>query len=171
MRSPPGSTSETTTPLRPVRDRGPDDLDTVCLELCRDELAGRVVARLPMKRACAAERRGPGGDVRGLPARAGAVAPSRRRRGERPVESDDDVEQEITEGADEHRLQSSHGRTTTRPTSLVRDRRARRRLRRARRRPGVPPGSAAASRPAGLAAFEDAPCYQEIVELEERGAQ
>ena len=69
----------------------------------RGERAGLVGATLADEARTRAELGGPGGHVRGLPAR-----PDVRQGGcvrstcDRPIDPDDDVEREISEGADEH---------------------------------------------------------------------
>ena len=156
---------ETTTPVRPPT--GPTTLDAV-----RRAAPARRARPPRRRRACrrSARRRrarGPRGDVRGLPAGARArgrdlvvagherlleLARSRRGGGRR--------------GSSAARVGSSHGqsRAAQRQASLVRDRRPRRRRRRGRDRPPCVAALAAPrDAPAGLAAFEDAPCFLEIV--------
>ena len=90
-------------------------------ELLRDELAGRVVRALRDEAALLAELGRPGGDVGRLAARTGAGA--RRRVGaevERRVEPHDDVEQEVTEGANQHRPTIVPWTSTTDAAELAR---------------------------------------------------
>ena len=126
----------------------------------------RRACRRPRLRA---ERDRPRRDVGGLAASASRVVAGASLPASSGAEAHDHVEQEISEGADEHaHLPRPAGTvaawTATRalePPALVPARRAGRRLGRARR--GAAPRRPAARRraPAGLAAFEDAPCYRE----------
>ena len=86
----------------PPSDRA-GELDAPPLEPVRGERAGLVGATLADEARTRAELGGPGGDVRGLPARPD-VRQGRcvRSTCDRPVDPDDDVEREIPEGADEH---------------------------------------------------------------------
>ena len=112
----------------PVRELAPHDRARVVLGLHRNDPGAR------------AERRHPGCNVRGLPARRqrrlghGVVAG-----GQASVEPDDHVEEQISEGADEHRTAARRRRPMRSPSRTT---------------------------PAGLAAFEDAPCYGETLAKE-----
>jgi hypothetical protein len=80
------------------------DLDAVVAELLRHELARGVARPLRDQPALRAELGRPGGDVRSLPARAGARPGGRvGAEVELGVQADDHVEQEISEGCDHHR--------------------------------------------------------------------
>ena len=153
-------------------DLGTEHADAVVAELLRDELARRVVRALRDQSPLAAELGRPRGDVRRLAARAGARAGGRvGAEVEGAVEAHDDVEQEISQGAHHHgdTIVPWTSEGASRSSALVRDRRRRRRVGHDRRGPSTASEEAAPPRsPAGLAAFEDAPCYREIVELEER---
>ena len=61
------------------------------------------------------------------------------------------------------------GRRAARPAAVVRARRDRRRVGRPRRRPPAPPAGETRQTPTGLAAFEDAPCYRELIERDGSG--
>src|SRR5215204_4489061 len=91
-----------------------EHLDAVGGELLRDELPGRVGRPLRDEAALRSELGRPGGDVRCLAACAGARASGRvGTQVERRVESHDDVEEEISEGADDHRPTIVPWTTTT----------------------------------------------------------
>ena len=150
-----------------ARDRRPDDLDAVALERPRGDPARLVVRALADEARLTAELRHPGGDVRGLAA--GTELRDRVRVGpfrERLAEPDDHVQQQVPEGR-RSRLRSFHGR---------RARRSRTRSFLVGAAVGASAAIAAARRlrpkerrretPAGLAAFEEAPCYRELVERE-----
>ncbi len=172
-RSPSEPTSETTTPVAPVADR-PDELDAVRRELAGDELARSVVTALRDAAGVGAERCRPGGDVRGLPARAGTrLGPDVVPVGERLLEPHDHVEHHISECHDLHwhnrpmdgddRLGRARsfliGGLVGASAALATARRSRELARRRRQR---------LLHPAGLAAFEGAPCYRELIDEEER---
>ena len=146
----------------------------------------RVVgAALADEPRAAPERRDPGRDVGRLAARPehdprGRVGAGR----ERLLEPDDHVEHEVSEAADRHRLRSSHGtcaacRRGADPwgrTLVARGERAGSRKMRTFVIGGLVGASAAAAArrlrprrprretPAGLGAFESAPCYREVSE-------
>ena len=152
----------------------PGDLDAAPAQLARDELAGRVGAALadeaaPRRRAPPPTRR------RSRPGRRRrrASSPTRSSSGdERPVEAHDHVEEQVAERRHAHRRMvawttSSGASSAARPLrsfalgglvgaagTIATARRLRGRSRRPR------------DAPAGLAAFEDAPCFLEVVERE-----
>ena len=165
------STIETTTPVAPSA-TGPTSSTPCARELPRDELARGVVAALRDAARLGSELRRPGRDVRRLAAGAGPVRGAHVAAGsERLLEPDDHVEQHVTERRDPQ--------GTIVPWSRGEDRAARAVGLSARRRSSAPrPRSrlrAAAGwlrrlreerleRPAGLAAFEGAPCFEELLE-------
>ena len=88
---------------RTARGDRAEDLDSAPLELRSQQPAGVVVGPFRDHPSLRAELGGPRRDVRRLPARPdlrsrrSVVAPN-----ERPVEPDDDVQDEVTERADDH---------------------------------------------------------------------
>jgi hypothetical protein len=90
--------------------------------------------------------------------------------GERAAEPDDHVEEEVTEGADDHAynrlMDTDEGRSRLRTFLLGGLFGASAVLAAVRRRSGPQ-----LVRPSGLAAFEDAPCYREAVERDARKAR
>ncbi len=156
---------------RPGRDR-PDELDAARRELAREQLSRSVVAALGDAPRVGAERRRPGGDVRRLPARAGPRGRAHVPAGsERLVEPHDHVEHHVAEGCDPHsynrpmegedraaRLRSFLIGGLVGASAAVATARRRRDLDRRRRERRL--------HPIGLAAFEEAPCFREMLEQE-----
>ncbi len=152
----------------------PADLDAAHAELAAEHRAGIVVRLYRDDASLRGEGGRPGRDVRGLPARSErrhgrGVVPRRQAR----VEPDDHVEEQIAEGADNHRrIVSWTARTSEAnvcaPSCTARVLGASAAVAAARRRR---PRRSVRLTPAGLAAFEDAPCFQETLEKEaaERG--
>ena len=167
----PAAAIATTTPLRPSA--GPATSTPRPRSSARDELPCRVAAALRDEARLCAERRGPRGDVRGLPAGADA---RRRRRGRRRATSGRrgwtiTSRSRSPSVSQPHRtmlvMDGEDGASRRRADPLVRARRGRRRRRRDRRRtPATPRSRRPRDAPAGLAAFEDAPCFLEVVERE-----
>ena len=125
-----------------------------------------------MNRADRAELGRPRRDVRGLPAGAepdlGVGVPAG---GDRPGEPDDDVEGEVTERADEHRERDRKIRAWTEASDAAgfapsSSEGSSARPPRSRRSTVAGGRSGAAAEPRGLAAFESAPCYLELLERE-----
>ena len=125
-----------------------------------------------MNRALGAELRRPGRDVRRLPAgpdpNLGVGVPAG---GDRPGEADDHVEGEITERADQHRGRDRKIRSWTEASAAVGFapsswEGSSARPPRSRRSTGGDGRRGAASDARGLAAFESAPCYLELLEHE-----
>ena len=149
-------------------DDRPAQLDAAPLELaCRDS-AGLVVGALADEAGRAAQLRDPRGDVRGLSA--GAELRHRIRVGalrERLLQPDDDVEQQVSEGHDhalyDPTMDDESRRSRTRSFLVGAALGASAALATARR---LRPKERRRETPAGLAAFEEAPCYRELVERE-----
>ena len=102
VRLPSRSTSDTTTPLRPVGG-GPRTSTARRKRSASATSPDGVRAALPDEPRLRAERGRPGGDVRRLP----AAGHTRLRAGVVPVreglgELDDDVQQKVSEGTDDH---------------------------------------------------------------------
>ena len=151
----------------PFLDR-PEQLDAVLRELAGRQLCGSVASPLSDEPRLRAQLGCPGGDVRRLPARADASLDS-------PflvwaggiARQDDDVEEQVAQGADEHaynRPMDGDERRAERLRTFVIGSlvgasaviaAARRRRTKSAPRHAV-----------GLAAFEDAPCHQETLERE-----
>ena len=142
-------------------------MDAVGAESAGDDLAGGVVAAAPDEARLCAERARPGGDIGGLAAgnHAGLRHPVVSEH-ERVVEADDHVEEQIAEGRQTHleydrrmdgasrgsRLRSfAIGGLVGAAGAIAAARRSSNRSRRPR------------NAPVGLAAFEDAPCFLELV--------
>ena len=112
MRSPSGDTSEQIVPF-PTRD-GPADLDAIGGELRPREIARVVRARLSDESRLLSEGCDPGRNVGRLASRAdtdlgvGIAACS-----DRSAQADDDVEGQVSKGADEHREGDRKIRTWT----------------------------------------------------------
>jgi hypothetical protein len=154
-------------------DLGPDDVDTACAQLVRDEPPGRVGGALADEPRLRAELDGPRGHVRRLAACAGAgLGRGVRTRLQRLAEPNDDVEEEIAEGADEHAynrsMEGDRKRSRVRSFALGSVVGASAALAAARRRRVR---DASRNEPVGLKAFEGAPCYEEIVDSERYIAQ
>ena len=166
VRLPSAATSETTVPVRPAT-FGPTDLDAVALERPRRDPARLVVRELADEASLTAELRDPGGDVRGLPA--GAELRDRVRVGpfrERLAEPDDHVQEQVADGHDHAYDPSMDGesrRSRTRSFLVGAAVGASAAIAAARR---LRPKERRRETPAGLAAFEEAPCYRELVERE-----
>ena len=153
---------------RAAGDDRPAQLDASPLELAGGDAAGLVVGALADEAGRPAQLGDPRGDVRGLPARAeprdGVRVGALR---QRLLEADDDVEQQVSEG---------HDHAVYDPTMDDESRRSRTRSFLVGAALGASAALAAARRlrpkerrrvtPAGLAAFEEAPCYRELVERE-----
>ena len=150
-----------------ARDDRPDDLDAVALERPRRDPARLVVRELADEARLAAELRDPGGDVRGLPAGTELrdrvrVRPLR----ERLAEPDDHVQQQVANGHEHAYDPSMDGesrRSRTRSFLVGAAVGASAAIAAARR---LRPKERRRETPAGLAAFEEAPCYRELVERE-----
>ena len=150
------------------RDERALHLDAVGLQAAGGE-GSRVVVRANADEAGrAAQLRHPGGDVRRLPARAeprhGVCV---RALGERLREADDHVQQEVAE-RHEHQaydppMDGESRRSRTRSFLVGAAVGASAAIAAARR---LRPKERKRETPAGLAAFEDAPCYRELVESE-----
>ena len=165
-----GATSETTTPVRPVDD-GPGDLDAVRAELARAAIRpASSSAALADEARLAAELRAQAATFAAWPPGAERASRASRRRPSASgcVEPDDHVEQEVAEAQMSIGLRSSHGRAERRRSrtrsflvgGVVGASAAIAAARRLR------PKRAPRETPAGLAAFEEAPCYRELVERE-----
>ena len=154
------------------RDDGTDDLDTAIRQLARDELAGGVVAALRDAPRAGAECLRPRRHVGRLAARAGARGRAHVPAGsERLLQAHDHVEHHVAERCDQHsynrpmegeerakRLRSFVIGSVVGASAAVAAARRRRNLARRRRERQL--------HPAGLAAFEEAPCFQELLEQE-----
>ena len=143
----------------------PDDLGSVPGEFAGRQLAGRVRATLADHTGVGAERLRPGRDVRRLAARAGvrdrdAVVSDH----ERAVEVHDHVEEQVAESGQPHRKIVAWT-TTVAPAGSARSRSAASSAPpvRSRRAAAWPQARRSDRQPRGLAAFEDAPCFLELV--------
>ena len=173
VRPPSGSTSETTTPLRPSADR-PD----APRRRARASSRARERARRRRRRACrrtAPRRRASAAHAATFaawppaPSRVSArrvvAGRERLRRGARPRRG---AGRRACRRAPYDRLMDGEHKRGE-PAPLLRARRPARRLGGDRRRAPAPAARASPrTTPAGLAAFEDAPCFRETVERERR---
>ena len=151
----------------PARDDRAADVDPVAGEPRCGRSAGLVVGPLADEPRLAAQFADPGGDVRGLAARPELGHRIRvRALGEGLREADDHVEQQVAERHDHAYDPSMDGesrRSRTRSFLVGAAVGASAAIAAARR---LRPKDRKRETPAGLAAFEEAPCYRELVESE-----
>ena len=151
--------------VSPLDDR-PDDVDAPSCELGRHDPTRGVGRPLADEAPVGAELDRPGSDVRRLPAGPGPrLGGALRVRLDGALRQDDHVEEQVAEGANQHSYNApmdGNERRAERLRSfvfggLIGASAVIAAARRMRRRE-------APRQPAGLAAFEDAPCYQETIE-------
>jgi hypothetical protein len=170
-RPPAGAVDERDHDAAPAGDDLAAHLDAVPLDLLRHELARSVVAAPADHAGRGAELDRPGGDVRGLPPGSG---PCQRRGvavgGRRGGGADDHVEEQVAEGADQHaynRFMDGQERGSGRLRSFVLGGLVGASAALAAAKRNRPQRRARRTTPVGLAAFEEAPCYRELVERED----
>ena len=159
-----------------ARATGADQLDSVRGELARDELPRRVVPRFAMQRASA-----PSSAAQAATLAAWPPAPARFAARTSPPGASGSAEHARPRRAIRHRMSRSarHNRPMdgerTRESARLPAGRGRRRLGRGRGCPPPPDGrrrrEQRLERPAGLAAFEGAPCFEELLEEHAAGTR
>ena len=166
MRPPSTPTSETTVPVRPST-TGPHTSTPYRSSAALAVAPASSSARLADEPRLAAELRDPRGHVRRLPARAEFRDGVRvRALGERLREPHDHVEEQVTKAHDhayDPSMDDERRRSRTRSFLVGAAVGASAALAAARR---LRPKERKRETPAGLAAFEEAPCYRELVESE-----